>query len=201
MIAGLPAVCIMQDGRALDVNGCLVKNNDNGRTRFCLNTFMEAIDCQSKVSYYGMVNWKCEGSAQETKIKFKVKNRMVESDGEKASYFIKLDKHMEKELLPMVPVQNDIFLSKSTLYIITHNNEIIEAAIDKIDNRAIQLKDSRVPRSLTKGCPIYDADMTVIGLVKDKKLGVIWNASWFSQSNGMHSLSFWLDFFNFLHYK
>jgi len=183
MIAGLTAVRIIRDDKALDVNGCLVKYSDNGRTQLCMNTFVEAIDCHSKAAYYGVVNWKCEGSARETEIKFEVKKQMVESDGEKASYCIKLDKKLKKELLHVVPVQSHSFFIESALFIVTHKNEIIEAAMDKIDNTAIQLKDFRVPRSLMKGCPIYDVDMKVVGLVKDKKLGVIWNASWFSEPN------------------
>ena len=186
LIAGLPAVRIIRDDRALDVNGCLVKYSDNGRTQLCMNTFVEAIDCHSKAAYYGVVNWKCEGSARETEIKFEVKKQMVESNGEKASYCIKLDKKLKKELLHVVPVQSHSFFIESALFIVTHKNEIIEAAMDKIDNTAIQLKDFRVPRSLMKGCPIYDADMKVVGLVKDKKLGVIWNASWFSEPNRMY---------------
>ena len=185
-IGGLPAVNIVRGDKVVDVDGCLVKITRNRRTLLRLKTFSECIDCQSKAPYYGVLKWQRESYTPAREVKFKIKKRIVESDGETAYYPVKLEKYLKNELLPEISAQTTIFKSNDSLSVITHRNEIIRATVDNIDHTAIQLKQSRLPKSLRKGCPIYDADMRLIGLVKDKKLGVIWNASWIKKSSGMY---------------
>ena len=183
---GIASVRIIKGSKALGIAGCLVKCTHNGRTRLYLKTFIECIDCQSKAPYYGALKWQSEGDTAAREIEFKVKKSVLGSDGETAFYGIKLNKKLKKELIKAVPVQTSIFFLENALCVITHTSETIKATVDKVDNASIQFKTSRLPISLMKGSPIYDEEMRIVGLVKNKKLGDIWNASWVKQPSGMY---------------
>ena len=188
-IKRLPAVYIARDGKRLDVTGCLVKCKNKGKDELCLNTYREVIDCESKYSYSGTLDWKCEGCTLT--VPFKVKKRIIECDGEKASFLIKLDTQLKKDIMQVVPEQSSTFLSNKVLYVITRENEVIEATVTKEDHNSVKLKPSMASTSVIKGCPIYDAQLKMIGLVKSKICQKTWSVSWVSLQHGMQiSLKF-----------
>ena len=184
-IRRLPAVHIASDGKRLDVTGCLVKCKYKGKDELGLKTYRKAIDCESKSSYSGTLEWQCEGCSLT--VTFKVKKIVMECDGEKASFLVKLDTQLKNDIMQVVPEESSTFLSNKVLYVITRENEVIEATVTRNDHNSIKLKPSKTSASVIKGCPIYDAQMKMIGLVKSKIFQKTWSVSWVSLQNGIHT--------------
>ena len=186
----LPVVNIKKGHRTLDAVGCLVKCRLNGKEQLFLKTFSDLIDVDSNALYYGFVKWDGKSCIAPREIKFEIKKRIIESDGITAMYPVKLNKYIMKELIQKAPEQSNTFHvnDKFALNVITSNNEGFEAAVDKVNYKAIIIKHDKIPNGLMRGCPIYDASARVIGLVNNKLLGTIWKVSWATQQNGMHTL-------------
>ena len=187
---GLPAAVIKRDDKILDQAGCLVKHKCNGRTKLRLVTSQETINLRLNAKFFGVLKWQEDPNSTAKEIEFKVKSRVVESDGETAFYPIKLNKKLKKKLNPKAQElnRNFAFNDSSTFHVITCDNEIIEASIDRVDLNTISMKLFTLPEPQLQGCPIYDESMKLVGLVKSKMLGEIWNVSWIHLKAGMHSV-------------
>ena len=181
----LPAVNIKRDYVILDVAGCLVKRRYKGKDQLCLKTYKDTIDCQSKASYSGILNWQSESCALTWNLDFKVKKRMIEKDGDLACFLIKLEKQLKREIMQVLPEQSSTSLSNRVLYIITRQNEVVEVIVTRKDHNSIHLKPSIASTSVIRGCPIYDEQMNMIGLVESEISQNIWNVSWGSMQRGM----------------
>ena len=190
----LPAV-IKRDGKTLDRAGCLVKCRRNGRRCLCLRTFKDVFHPRLQAVYYGVLKLEEDSSSTEedlsstaSEVEFRVRKRIIESDEETACYQIILNRKLQNRLIQKVPDLNrsSVFNDKSVFYVATCDGKVIEASFDE---GAIFLKLSTLSESVLQGCPIYDANMQVVGLVNRKNDGAKWSVSWVTLRSGMLSFA------------
>ena len=186
----LPAVGIQADNRLLDGVGCLVKTVHKGKEVLCLKTFEDLIDLKSSSTYHGTLKWQDADDCVPTEIRFEIDKHVLEQNGETASYLIKIDGNCEHGLLKIAPQQTNTFIfnDKCSFFVITRKNEVIEAAVDNINHGAVCFKRWLIQTEVARGCPIYNQEMQVVGLVKSKVLGVLWNAEWTILKQGAYFL-------------
>ena len=176
--------------------GCLVISRYNGKDVLCLKTFQDLIDLESSETYYGVLRWDGESRCKAMKIKFKVKKRIVESDGETASYLVKAGpfKRWKKKLIKVAPYQAK-FNGESGFHVLTHEKDIVKAALDESSGNAIYLQ-SGAKGQILKGCPVYNENMEVIGLVRKNMKRLNWDVKWLNYK-GLYSAVFHCDVFNY----
>lgn len=173
----LPAVNLQQGGRPIDGVGSLVLTASEGDALLCLKTFKDLIDLNSPEKCHGSLSWENESHCSLKVVQFEVDKRIIEVDGETATYPVKLANELRRDLAKEVSYQK-IAVGENSFYIATADNKIIKASRDKINSNAICLQEWLQQKTLVKGCPVYNEDGQIVGLVRNKLIGVIWKVEW-----------------------
>lgn len=177
---------LQTDDLAINECGGLVLIKHNGKEVLCLKTFQSAINMQSSEKYYAVLKWQGKGRNSAKEIKLKVKKRLIETDGDMACYVIKTRKSffnsLEKKLMKVAPYQAE-FRKASSFKVIASHNEVYKAWID-IDCNALLIHGKQEHEEL-KGCPVYNENMEVVGLIKGNRKESEWSIAWFNAIQGM----------------
>lgn len=157
--------------------GSLLLSRHKGKDVLCMKTFIEFIDLESPSKYYGTLE------NQMKTVKFEVKRRIIGVDGDIASFEVKFAKlgTARKQFCTIAPKEGTVG-SNPDVYIVSERGEDFIAHIVKWRNNsdlAVCLERG-IRDDLPKGCPVYDNENQVIGLIKYKIYGSLWAVKWFS---------------------
>ena len=167
--------------------GSIVYCRYDGSYILCVKTFQEFIDLKLPGKYYGILQ------LQKKKIRFEIKKKIIAVDGEMASYAVKCGTvNGLKKYLSSIAPHEGILCSNADACIMTERGESIKAYVVRFkpasgkDTFGVNLERGMM-EDLPKGCPIYNKQNQVIGLIKRKNYGILWFVKWFHESKCMYS--------------
>ena len=171
--------------------GSLVLCKYNGIDVPCVKTFQDFINLESPGKYYGIVE------NQMKTIRFEVKKKIIAVDGEMASYEIKLGKMSGlRKHLCTIAHREAVLSNHPDAYIVSERGESFKAHVVKWrhnGNFGICLERG-VREDLPKGCPVYDKENQMIGLIKNKIYGILWSVNWVHASQCMYLIYLYFYF-------
>ena len=168
--------------------GCLVLCRYNGKDILCVRTYLKFIELEDPAQYFGTLQSQMKTS------KFEITKEIVAVDGKMASFAIKCKgRYGLKKYLRSIAPHEGALCNESDAYIVTERGESIRAFPVKFKplkgkNRFGVYLERGMMEDLPKGCPIYNKENKVIGMIKCKNYGILWFVSWFHESKCMCSL-------------
>ena len=169
--------------------GSIVLCRYDGSYVLCVKTFQDLIDLKLPGKYYGILQDK------QRRIRFEIKKKIIAIDGEMVSYAVKC-KAMNglKRYLHSIAPHEGVLCSKPDAYIMTERGESIKAYAVRFspdsgkDHFGVYLERGMM-EDLPKGCPVYNRENQVIGLIKSKNYGILWFVKLFNESKCEYTLA------------
>ena len=125
------------------------------------------------------MRWQKERRNKTNTIKFEVKKQIIETNGELASFVIKKSglSLWRKSVLKVTPYQGRN-IEGADLSIITKEDVPVKVFLD-YDTKCVH---GRINRGVVKGCPVYNENMDVVGLVNENVTDSEWDVEWLDSS-------------------
>ena len=178
--------------------GSLVICRYDGKDVLCVKTFLGLINLELPGVYFGILEHHKKTS------KFEITKEIIAVDGELASFAINCNRKfgLKKYLRSVAPYEGTL-CNEPHAYVITGKGEKIRVkparcrTVQDIDQCGVTI-DIELEKELPKGCPIYNKENKVIGLIRCKNHGILWFVSWFNESKRMYSLKLFASSFDFM---